>query len=116
MAFSLCGEEMEKSTIRAMLPRASTHILPWVILTETDVVREEVQEALALFLPVAACVARAPGCYAGGGVVNVVWSDGAACGKGGEVLPQSWESKGGDNVISLLLSYVALVSLSHAPM
>lgn len=87
-----------------------------MILTETDVVREEVQEALALFLPVAACVARAPGCYAGGGVVNVVWSDGAACGKGGEVLPQSWESKGGDNVISLLLSYVALVSLSHAPM
>lgn len=95
MAFSLCGEEMEKSTIRAMLPRASTRILPWVILTETDVVREEVQEALALFLPVAACVARAPGCYAGGGVVNVVWSDGAACGKGGEVLPQSWESKEG---------------------
>lgn len=95
MAFSLCGEEMERSTIREMLSRASTRILPWVILTETDVVSEEVQEALALFLPVATCVARAPGCYAGGRIVNVVGSDGAAYGKGGELLSQSWDSKGG---------------------
>lgn len=51
------------------------------ILTETDVVSEETQKALALFLPVATSIARAPGGYAGGRVVNVVGSDGAACGK-----------------------------------
>lgn len=52
------------------------------ILTETDVVGEEAQKALALFLPVATSVARAPGGYAGGRVVNVVGSDRAACGEG----------------------------------
>lgn len=56
--------------------------MPGVILTETDVVGEEMQEALTLFLPVATGVARAPGSYAGSGVVNVVGCDGAACREG----------------------------------
>lgn len=52
------------------------------ILTETDIVGEEVQKALTLFLPVAAGIACAPGSYAGSGVVNVVGCDGAACREG----------------------------------
>lgn len=50
-----------------------------VPLTQADVVGEEVQEALALFLPVPAGVAGAPGSDAGRGVVDVVGGDGAAC-------------------------------------
>lgn len=48
-------------------------------LTEADVVGEELQEALALVLPVPAGVAGAPGSDAGRGVVDVVGGDGAAC-------------------------------------
>lgn len=44
---------------------ASRGAMGWAILTETDIVGEEVQEALTLFLPVAAGVACAPGSYAG---------------------------------------------------
>lgn len=44
---------------------AAVAAIRWVVLTETDIVGEEMQKALTLFLPVATGIARAPGSYAG---------------------------------------------------